>query len=156
MRKRHATTRHVIAGFPFLSEMKEEGLAVRGGTINGVSDKVNISTGVGFYIFRYTWPKSTGHPHSGSTKELQASLAMAGRAMDVGRPQAIFVGLGLCSGDILRDPAFALNCFLTRSVYLVIAAVMLGYLSTYEREVGIALGARRSERGPWRSLAIRR
>ena len=28
---------------------------------------------------------------------------------------AIFVGLGLDWGDVLRDPAFELNCFLTRS-----------------------------------------
>lgn len=42
----------------------------------------------------------------------------------------IFVCLGIYSGYVLRDPAFELNCFITRSVYLVIA--MLGYLSTYE------------------------
>jgi hypothetical protein len=47
-------------------------------------------------------------------------------------PLAIFVGLGTYSGYVLRDPAFELNCSLTRSVYLVAATVMLGYLTTYE------------------------
>ena len=64
---------------------------------------------------------------------------MAGRCYGSRSPPSrYFVGLGTYSGDVLRDPAFELNCFLTRSVYLVVVAVMLGYLSTYEGEVRIA------------------
>jgi hypothetical protein len=103
-------------------------------------------------------------PPLGSTKELRTPFApprFAGNGRACYGPRSppwryssASAGLGLYSGDVLRDPAFELNCFLTGSVYLVIAAVMLGYLSTYEREVRIALGARRSERRPWKSLAI--
>ena len=53
----------------------------------------------------------------------------------------------------LRDPAFELNCFLTRSVYLLIVAVMLDYLSTSEAEVRIALAAQDWSSPSWRPRA---
>jgi signal transduction histidine kinase len=67
---------------------------------------------------------------------------MAGRCYGCRSPPSrYFVGLGIYSGYVLRDPAFELNCFLTRRVYLVVVALMRGYLSTYEGEVRIALAA---------------
>jgi hypothetical protein len=47
-----------------------------------------------------------------------AALAMAGGCYGSRSPPSrYFVGLGIYSGDVLRDPAFELNCLLTRSVY---------------------------------------
>ena len=119
--------------------------------------------GVGFYIFRYILsPMATGEA---STREAQLRKPFASPffpiscsrcsappcAGDGGAcygprspPSRYFVGRGIYSGYVLRDPAFELNCFLTRGMYLGVMALMLGYLSTYEGEVRIALAARRA------------
>ncbi len=57
---------------------------------------------------------------------------------------AIFVALGITTGYVLtgyvlRDPAFELARFLIRSVYLAVAALMLGYLSAYQGQARRAL-----------------
>jgi signal transduction histidine kinase len=44
----------------------------------------------------------------------------------------LFVGSGLYSAEILHDPAFDLNPFINRSVYLVVATVLLSYLGAYQ------------------------
>src|SRR5262245_2656989 len=44
----------------------------------------------------------------------------------------LFIGVGLYSAEILRDPAFDLNPFIIRSVYLVVATVLLSYLGAYQ------------------------
>ena len=46
-----------------------------------------------------------------------------------------FVGLGILGATVLHDPAFALNRFLMRIVYLIVLAVFLGYLSHHEHKV---------------------
>jgi signal transduction histidine kinase len=44
-----------------------------------------------------------------------------------------FVGIGVYTAEILRDPAFELNRFIIHSLYLVIVAMLLGYLGAYEQ-----------------------
>lgn len=44
----------------------------------------------------------------------------------------LFVGSGLYSSEILHDPTFDLNPFVNRSVYLVVATVLLSYLGAYQ------------------------
>ncbi len=44
-----------------------------------------------------------------------------------------FNGLGLYTSRVARDPAFELNRFIIRSVYLTVIAVLLGNLGAYER-----------------------
>ncbi|MGH8567029.1 MAG: sensor histidine kinase, partial [Gammaproteobacteria bacterium] len=68
-----------------------------------------------------------------------AALAVAGHAVDFGGGLAIFASLGIHAGYVLQDPGFDLTRFAIRSVYLVVAAVMLGYLGAYEGEVRHAL-----------------
>ena len=89
---------------------------------NGVSDKVNISTGWVSTSFDILGPVATGET---PTREAQRSFGSRsprlrwqwqGLLWTSVAPLAIFVGLGPYSGDVLRDPAFELNCFLTRSV----------------------------------------
>ncbi len=46
-----------------------------------------------------------------------------------------FIGLGVYIGEVLGDPAFELNRFVIRSVYLAVAAVLLGYLGEYEQRL---------------------
>ena len=44
-----------------------------------------------------------------------------------------FIGMGVYTAEISRDPAFELNRFIIRSVYLVVVAMLLGYLGAYEQ-----------------------
>lgn len=44
----------------------------------------------------------------------------------------LFVSSGLYSSEILHDPSFDLNPFVNRSVYLVVATVLLSYLGAYQ------------------------
>ncbi len=48
---------------------------------------------------------------------------------------AIFIGMGVYTQYFLHDPAFELNRFIMRAVYLTVVAVLLGYLSAYEERV---------------------
>jgi signal transduction histidine kinase len=43
-----------------------------------------------------------------------------------------FIGMGVYAAQIMRDPAFELNRFIIRSVYLMVVATLLGYLGAYE------------------------
>jgi signal transduction histidine kinase len=43
----------------------------------------------------------------------------------------MFVGMGIYTGEIIRDPAFELNRFIIRSVYLTLVAILLCYLGAY-------------------------
>jgi hypothetical protein len=45
-----------------------------------------------------------------------------------------FLGMGFYAGQILQDPAFELNRFIIRSVYLGVVAALLAYLGAYESE----------------------
>ena len=47
----------------------------------------------------------------------------------------LYVGVGVYVQEVLRDPAFELNRFIIRIVYLAVAAVLLGYLSAYEQQL---------------------
>jgi hypothetical protein len=65
--------------------------------------------------------------------------------MDLGRrPRDI--SSASASGYVLRDPAFELNCFLTRSVYLVSWRSCWAISAPTKGRDAIALAARRSER----------
>jgi signal transduction histidine kinase len=46
---------------------------------------------------------------------------------------AAFIGIGLYASGFLLDPNFELNGFIIRSVYLVVVAILLGYLGAYEQ-----------------------
>jgi signal transduction histidine kinase len=46
---------------------------------------------------------------------------------------ATFLGLGVYFAEVVRDPAFALNAFVIRAVYLAVIAVLLGYLGAHEQ-----------------------
>ncbi len=46
---------------------------------------------------------------------------------------AAFIGMGLYASGFLLDPNFELNGFIIRSVYLVVVAILLGYLGAYEQ-----------------------
>lgn len=48
---------------------------------------------------------------------------------------ALFIGLGIFTEYVLRDPAFQVNRFIIRSVYLGVVALLLGYMSGYEAAV---------------------
>ncbi len=48
---------------------------------------------------------------------------------------SLFVLMGIYAGEVLHDPAFELNRFVVRSVYLVVVAVLLTHLARYEEEV---------------------
>jgi hypothetical protein len=53
----------------------------------------------------------------------------------------MFIGMGIYTGEIIRDPAFELNRFIIRSVYLTLVAILLCYLGAYgERIRGELLG----------------
>jgi signal transduction histidine kinase len=43
----------------------------------------------------------------------------------------LFIGMGIYTGEIIRDPAFELNRFIIRSVYLTLIAILLCYLGAY-------------------------
>ncbi|HSA82247.1 MAG TPA: histidine kinase [Geminicoccaceae bacterium] len=45
---------------------------------------------------------------------------------------AIYIGVSLYAERVLLDPAFELNRFIIRCVYLAVVALLLGYLSAYE------------------------
>jgi signal transduction histidine kinase len=44
----------------------------------------------------------------------------------------MFLGLGGYAAQVLADPAFELNRFVIRAAYLVVVAILLGYLGAYE------------------------
>ena len=46
---------------------------------------------------------------------------------------ATFLGLGVYFAEVMRDPAFALNPFVIRALYLAVIAVLLGYLGAHEQ-----------------------
>lgn len=46
---------------------------------------------------------------------------------------AMFIGMGVYAGEVLRDPDFELNRFIIRSVYLAVVAALLGYLGVFEQ-----------------------
>jgi signal transduction histidine kinase len=46
-----------------------------------------------------------------------------------------FLGAGLYFGEVLQDPAFELDRFIIRGVYLGVVAVLLGYLGIHETRV---------------------
>jgi signal transduction histidine kinase len=46
-----------------------------------------------------------------------------------------FLAMGLYASEVLHDPAFQLNRFIVRSAYLVIVAVLLGYLGTDQEKL---------------------
>jgi signal transduction histidine kinase len=43
-----------------------------------------------------------------------------------------FIGMGVYAAQVMHDPAFELNRFIIRSVYLAVVATLLGYLGAYE------------------------
>ena len=47
----------------------------------------------------------------------------------------MFIGMGIYAGEIMHDPAFELNRFIIRSVYLAVVASLLGYLGAYEERL---------------------
>jgi signal transduction histidine kinase len=53
---------------------------------------------------------------------------------------ALFVGMGFYAAEILGDPAFQLNRFIMRSVYLAVVAALLGYLGAHEARMRRELG----------------
>jgi signal transduction histidine kinase len=46
---------------------------------------------------------------------------------------AAFIGIGLYATGFFHDPHFELNNFIIRNIYLVVVAILLGYLGTYEQ-----------------------
>jgi signal transduction histidine kinase len=48
---------------------------------------------------------------------------------------ALFIIMGVYAAEILHDPAFELNRFLVRSVYLVVVASLLTHLAKYEENI---------------------
>jgi signal transduction histidine kinase len=46
---------------------------------------------------------------------------------------AAFIGMGVYTAEILRDPAFELNRFVIHSLYLVVVTMLVGYLAVYEQ-----------------------
>lgn len=54
---------------------------------------------------------------------------------------AAFLGAGLYFGEVLQDPAFELHRFIIRGVYLVVVAVLLGYLGVHEARVRAEMAA---------------
>ena len=47
---------------------------------------------------------------------------------------AAFLGIGFYASEILQDPAFEVDRFIIRSVYLAVVAALLGYLGAYESQ----------------------
>ena len=47
---------------------------------------------------------------------------------------AAFLGIGFYASEILQDPAFEIDRFIIRSVYLAVVAALLGYLGAYESQ----------------------
>jgi signal transduction histidine kinase len=45
-----------------------------------------------------------------------------------------FLGIGFYASEILQDPAFEVDRFIIRSVYLAVVAALLGYLGAYESQ----------------------
>lgn len=45
-----------------------------------------------------------------------------------------FLGIGFYASEILQDPAFEVDRFIIRSVYLAVLAALLGYLGAYESQ----------------------
>jgi signal transduction histidine kinase len=62
----------------------------------------------------------------------------------------LFLGLGLYTALVLKDPDFELNRFIVRSVYLALVALLLAYLSTYEQHIRGQL----AKLAAWSSWAI--
>jgi signal transduction histidine kinase len=58
----------------------------------------------------------------------RGTLATAGVALST------FVGLGVYFAAVIRDPSFELQSFIIRGVYLVVIAVLLGYLGAHEQQ----------------------
>jgi signal transduction histidine kinase len=46
-----------------------------------------------------------------------------------------YIGLGVYAVDEFWDPAFQLNRFIIRGIYLALVAILLGYLSAYEQQL---------------------
>jgi signal transduction histidine kinase len=47
---------------------------------------------------------------------------------------AAFLGIGYYASEVLEDPAFEVDRFIIRSVYLAVLAALLGYLGAYESQ----------------------
>lgn len=58
-----------------------------------------------------------------------------GTLWTAGAALVMFIGMGIYTGQIVRDPAFELNRFIIRSVYLAVIASLLGYLGSYEERL---------------------
>jgi signal transduction histidine kinase len=56
-----------------------------------------------------------------------------GTAWTTAASLAAFIGMGVYAAGFLHDPDFELNSFIIRSVYLVVVAILLGYLGAYEQ-----------------------
>ena len=54
----------------------------------------------------------------------------------------VFDALGAYGAAVLHDPGFELNRFIIRNFYLVVTAVLLGYLGYFEQELRAELGRR--------------
>ncbi len=52
---------------------------------------------------------------------------------------AVFIGMGVYAAEVLHDPAFELNRFIIRSVYLAVVAALLAYLGAYEQRLSSEL-----------------
>jgi len=67
-----------------------------------------------------------------------------------------FLAMGLYASQILGDPAFELNRFIVRTAYLVIVAVLLGYLGTDQERLTIERSrlAAWPRRGAGEALAV--
>jgi len=48
---------------------------------------------------------------------------------------SIYIALGVYTRAVLHDPAFELNRFIIRSIYLAVVAILLAYLSAYEQQL---------------------
>lgn len=60
----------------------------------------------------------------------------------------IYVGLGVYTTQVLHDQQFELNRFIIRSIYLVVVAMLLGYMNFYEEQLrGELLGLAAWPRG---------
>ena len=51
-----------------------------------------------------------------------------------------FIGTGVYGGEVLHDPAFVLNRFVIRGVYLAVAAILLAYMGEHEERVRGEMG----------------
>lgn len=47
----------------------------------------------------------------------------------------VFIGMGIYTAEVLRDPEFELNRFVIRIATLSVVAALLGYLSNYEQKL---------------------